>query len=79
MNIMVFSYCFFFQCTMDCQKGRKSAKTTKFDLARRDPKFDLGGMVFWVKHHQMCHTKRFWGGRNFSQCFHPPTPTLIVS
>ena len=65
MNIMVFSYCFFFQCTMDCQKGRKLSKTTKFDLARRDPKFDLRGMAFWVKHHQMGPTKRFWGGRNF--------------
>ena len=48
------------QCTMDCQKVRKSANTTKFDLARRGPKFYLGGMVFWVKNQQMCPTKKNW-------------------
>ena len=43
----------------------------KFDLAGRDPKFDLGVLFFWVKHHQMGPTKRFWGSRNFSQNLHP--------
>ena len=57
---MIFSYCFFCQCAMDCQK---SAKMAKFDLAGGDPKFDLGVWLFWVKHPQMVPTKIFWGSQ----------------
>ena len=58
-------------------KRPKIGKNGKIWFGRKGPQIWPGGMVFWVKHHQMVPTKRFLGGQWAAVKFWNVYPPLL--